>query len=90
MSIWELARLERAGRMTLDRGLERWIAAALAEERVRTLPVTREIAVTGAAVAGRLRDPADQLIYATAVEHDAVLVSRDSLIRDLDPRRVVW
>ena len=57
---------------------------------MRTLPVTREIALTGAAVAGRLRDPADQLIYATAVEHDAVLVSRDSLIRDLDPRRVVW
>ena len=36
------------------------------------------------------RDPADQLIYATAVEHDAVLVSRDGVIRDLDPRRVVW
>jgi PIN domain nuclease of toxin-antitoxin system len=90
MSIWELARLERAGRMRLDRGVERWIAAALAEERVQTLPVTREIALAGAAVAGRLRDPADQLIYATAVEHDAVLVSRDGIMRDLDPRRVVW
>lgn len=59
--------------------------AALAEERVRTLPVTRS-----AAVAGRFRDPADQLIYATAVEHDAVLLSRDGVIRDLDPRRRVW
>lgn len=76
--------------MTLDRGLDRWIAAALAEERVRILPVTRGIALAGAAVAGRLRDPADQLIYATAVEHDAVLVSRDGVMRDLDPRRVVW
>ncbi len=76
--------------MRLDRGLEGWMAAALAEERVRILPVTREIALTGAATAGRLRDPADQLIYATAVEHDAILVSRDSVIRDLDPRRVIW
>jgi PIN domain nuclease of toxin-antitoxin system len=90
MSIWEVARLERAGRMTIDRGLEAWIAAALAEERVVNLPVTREIALTGAATMGRLRDPADQLIYATAVEHDAVLLSRDGVIRDLDPRRVVW
>jgi len=90
MSIWELARLERAVRMTLDRGVEGWVAAALAEERVMTLPVTREIALTGAAVAESLRDPADQLIYATAVEHNVVLVSRDGVMRDLDPRRVVW
>jgi PIN domain nuclease of toxin-antitoxin system len=62
----------------------------LAEERVMTLPVTREIALTGAAVAESLRDPADQLIYATAVEHNVVLVSRDGVMRDLDPRRVVW
>jgi len=55
-----------------------------------TLPVTREIALTGAAVAESLRDPADQLIYATAVEHNVVLVSRDGVMRDLDPRRVVW
>ena len=71
MSIWEVARLERAGRMMLDRGLDRWLTAALADDRVAVIPVTPEIALTGAAFSGRLRDPADQLIYATAVEHDA-------------------
>lgn len=90
ISIWELARLERAGRMRLDRSIERWVTAALADTRVEVLPVTREIALTGAAHAGVLPDPADQLIYATALEHGATLVSRDGALRDLDARRVVW
>ena len=76
--------------MMLDRGLERWLAGALADERIEVLPVTREIALTGAAFSGRLRDPADQLIFATALKHNAVLVSRDGVMRELDSRRVVW
>jgi len=76
--------------MMLDRGLERWLAGALADDRVQLLPVTREIALTGAAFSGRLRDPADQLIYATAVEHEARLVSRDEAMRELDSGRIVW
>lgn len=90
MSIWELARLERAGRLQLDRGLERWLAGALADDRIDVLSVTRDIALTGAAFSARLRDPADQLIYATAVEHDARLVSRDGAMRELDSGRIVW
>ena len=65
------------------------MTAALADTRVEVLPVTREIALTGAAHAGVLPDPADQLIYATALEHGATLVSRDGALRDLDARRVV-
>jgi PIN domain nuclease of toxin-antitoxin system len=76
--------------MSLDRGLERWLAGALADDRIEVLPVTREIAVAGAAFSGRLRDPADQLIYATALAYGAVLVSRDAAMRELDPRRVAW
>jgi PIN domain nuclease of toxin-antitoxin system len=90
MSLWEVARLERAGRMALDRGLSRWLSTALADDRVEVLPVTREIALTAAAVGGEVSDPTDQIIFATAVENDAVLVSRDQRLHDLDPARVVW
>ena len=90
MSLWEVARLERAGRMTLDRGLARWLPAALADDRIEVIPVTREIALTAAAVGGEVYDPTDQIIFATAAESDAVLVSRDGRLRDLDPSRVVW
>jgi PIN domain nuclease of toxin-antitoxin system len=90
MSLWEVARLERAGRMTLDRGLARWLSTALADDRIEVLPVSREIALTAAAVGGEVYDPTDQLIFATAVENDAMLVSRDQRLHDLDPTRLVW
>ena len=90
MSFWEVARLERAGRMRLDRDLSRWLAAAVADGRTRVLPVTRDIALTAAAVGGEVRDPADQIIYATAVEHGARLLSPDTRLQRLDPARVVW
>jgi len=35
-------------------------------------------------------DPIDRLIYATAVEHDARLVTADERLREFDPDRVVW
>ena len=75
MSLWEVARLERAGRMVLDRGLSRWLSTALADDRIEVLPVSREIALTAAAVGGGVFDPTDQIIFATAVENDAVLVA---------------
>jgi PIN domain nuclease of toxin-antitoxin system len=90
MSLWEVVRLERAGRMVLDRGLSRWLSTALADDRIEVLPVSREIALTAAAVGGGVYDPTDQIIFATAVENDAVLVSRDQRLHDLDPTRLVW
>lgn len=90
MSFWELARLERSSRMRLDRPLATWLSTAVADDRVEVLPVTREIALTAASVLGDAADPADQLIYATAVEHGAMLISRDARLHEHDPSRVVW
>ena len=76
--------------MHLDRDLAHWLAAAVADSRTAVLPVTRDIALTAAAVGGEVRDPADQIIYATAVEHDARLIGRDARLQELDPARVIW
>lgn len=35
-------------------------------------------------------DPADRLIYATAVEQDAGLATADARMRAFDPARIVW
>ena len=35
-------------------------------------------------------DPIDRLIYATAVEHDARLITVDQRLRAADPARAVW
>ncbi len=35
-------------------------------------------------------DPADRLIYATARSEGAALVTRDSTLREFDPRATIW
>lgn len=91
-SVQEIAYLVARGRLSMDRPLETWIGDALNVHEVRAVAPT----VSTALRAGSLDpsefhgDPVDRLIYATAVEHDAQLVSADERLRDSDPSRVVW
>ena len=91
-SIQEIAYLQARGRLVMDRPLARWIGDALSVHRVRVLAPT----VPTALRAGLLDpaefhgDPIDRLIYATAVEHDARLITADQRLRDADPARAVW
>ena len=90
MSCWELAMLEGQGRIRFDRGVVSWLRRGLDDERTILLPVTLDVAIRGGSSQPSLPDPADGIIYATAVEHDAILLSRDARLRDHDPKRVVW
>lgn len=90
ISFWEIALLDARGRIELDRSAGRWVRSALAADpRLSALPVTTEIAVSAGAATG-LSDPGDSIIYATAVEHDAPLVTQDERIHGLDPARAMW
>lgn len=91
-SIQEVAYLGARGRLTMDRPIETWVGDALGVHGIRALAPT----VSSALRAGSLDperfhgDPVDRLIYATAVEHDARLVSADKRMHEADPQRVVW
>lgn len=95
ISWYELAWLVRHERITLSIPIRSWLEGLAI--RVRTLGVTPGIADTAAALPSSFPgDPADRLIYATAIEYGLKLVSKDRAIRDHDrrtrPRRplVVW
>ena len=90
MSCWELTMLERRNRLRFDRGSSAWIRQALGRERTVPLPVTADVAIRGGALQAHIPDPADGLIYATAVEHGTSLVSRDTRLREHDDDRVIW
>jgi PIN domain nuclease of toxin-antitoxin system len=90
MSCWELTMLERQDRIRFDRGAATWLRTALADDRTSVLPVTDRIAIRAGQLYPGISEPADALIYATAVEHDATLVTRDRLLLELDPARTVW
>jgi PIN domain nuclease of toxin-antitoxin system len=92
ISCWEVAMLADAGRITLDRPIGTWVNQALSQARVQSLPLTSSVAV-GAALLGRdgfHGDPADRIIYSTARDANASLVTIDKALRDFDPRTTIW
>ena len=91
ISVWELATLERLGRLRLLPDIRTWVRRALARAGVSPIPVTADIAVAGGSLLSTFPgDPADRIIYATALLADARLVSGDRRILRHDPDRVVW
>jgi len=92
ISCWEVAMLVARGRLELTLEVGRWVATALAMPRVVELQLDARTATR----AGELDrktfpgDPADRIIYATALERGVRLVSQDTGITKFDPARVVW
>jgi PIN domain nuclease of toxin-antitoxin system len=77
VSVYELTFLASRGRITLTLPLAEWLQEATIESNVMVLPVTATIA----AIAGQLPqhhgDPMDRMIIATAIEHQASVLSFD-------------
>jgi PIN domain nuclease of toxin-antitoxin system len=91
ISWYELAWLARHERITVNVPIRTWLQGLAAQ--LRTIGVTPAIADTAVALPSSFPgDPADRLIYATAIEHGLELVSKDRAIRDHDHPRsvVVW
>lgn len=92
ISAQELACQVARGRIDLYSPVRVWLGNVLAALEAQSLPVTTGIALRACSLdPGELHgDPFDRLIYATALEHDAMLVSADERLRQADPARVVW
>jgi PIN domain nuclease of toxin-antitoxin system len=81
ISWFELAWMARHERITLNIPIRSWLEGLAAQ--VRTLGVTPAIADMAVALPATFPgDPADRLIYATAVEHDLRLVTKDRALLD--------
>jgi PIN domain nuclease of toxin-antitoxin system len=91
ISVWEVATLERLGRLRLLPDVRLWVRRALALPRVSPHPVTTEVALAAGMLPPAFPgDPADRMIYATALTEGARLVTADRRIARHDPERVVW
>jgi PIN domain nuclease of toxin-antitoxin system len=88
---FELAWLAAHERIVLTIPILSWLAILAGQ--VRTLPMTPAIAAAALALPSSFpADPADRLIYASAVEHGMALVTKDVQLRSHPhPRPVtVW
>jgi PIN domain nuclease of toxin-antitoxin system len=83
ISCWEIAKLVERGRLDLPCPLEEWFELALHYPGVHLLALTPAVAIESTRLPGRFhRDPADQIIVATARTYDCPLVTSDSKILD--------
>jgi PIN domain nuclease of toxin-antitoxin system len=76
ISFWEIALLFSKGRLTL-RKTPAELHDELLNEGVLELPLTGAIAITSVELEGLHADPADRFIVATAIAHNATLVTAD-------------
>src|SRR5438876_418636 len=91
ISLWEAAKLIELGRLQLSIPLPEFFRLAITTE-LTVLPVTPAIAerVTTLEASGFHKDPADQLIVATALVHGLRLISDDARIRQWGGVPMLW
>ncbi len=81
ISCWEIAKLVERKRLELPVPLENWFEQALSYPGVRLLRLTPKIAIESTRLPGEFhRDPADQIIVASARVYDCSLVTSDERI----------
>ena len=88
---FELAWLARNERIVLTIPMDAWLRELASQ--VRTVPVTPAIAHTAVTLPASFPgDPADRLIYATAIESGWSLITKDERLRSHQhPKRItVW
>ena len=91
ISWYELAWLARHERIAITVPIRSWLDGLASQ--LRTIGVTPAVADTAVSLPASFPgDPADRLIYATAIEHGLDLVTKDRAIRDHDKPRslTVW
>jgi PIN domain nuclease of toxin-antitoxin system len=81
ISCWEVAKLVEYNRLRLASAVERWLKEALDYPGIQLMELTPAIVVESTQLPGDFhRDPADQMIVATARTYDIPLLTLDSKI----------
>ena len=91
VSFFEIATLERRGRLRFNMPSAAWLANVRRLPEYRLEPLTDDIAECagqfGDAFPG---DPADRMIAATALMRNASLVTHDARLREIQSLQAIW
>lgn len=81
ISCWEVAKLVENQRLVLSLPVRDWLNLALSFPGIRLLPLTLDILIESTQLPGTFhKDPADQIVVATARVHQLPLLTFDSKI----------
>jgi len=79
ISCFEVSLLVKRGKLELPLPTTEWLVEATVKSNIVSLPITCEIAQLSVLLTDIHRDPADRIIIATAISHNAKLASIDSV-----------
>jgi PIN domain nuclease of toxin-antitoxin system len=83
ISCWEVAKLIEVKRLSFEIDVDDWINQALSYPGIQLIEFSPRIAIESTQLPGEFhRDPADQIIVATARIHDCPLLTMDKKILD--------
>jgi PIN domain nuclease of toxin-antitoxin system len=90
ISCLEVALLAKKGRVFLSLPVDEWLPWSLSVLQLSLLPITPTIAARSALLPDLHADPMDRIIIATAMEHNAELISRDAHVTSYPNIKVRW
>ncbi len=91
MNAWEVAMLVRRKRLELTMDVSDWIRKCESIPFLNFVPVDNDIALRSVLLPTTvLKDPADRIIVATAIELGTSLVTKDHHIQAFDGVRTIW
>lgn len=91
ISIWEIARKESLGKLELSLSSRIWLCRATQSPGIEMLRADAEIAWESCNLPGEFhRDPADQIIVATARILGLTLITRDEKILNYSGVKALW
>ncbi len=77
LSLWELLLLVEKGHVSLEQGVDEWVAQALETAPLQEAPLTYDVALETGRVHLPHRDPVDKFLVATARVFGLTLVTAD-------------
>jgi PIN domain nuclease of toxin-antitoxin system len=91
ISIWEICMLVKKGRIKLTMSLDSWLEMLESLPNLIFIPVDNYIAKTSVSLdAISLKDPADRIIVATALQSGLTLITGDQKIRKSGLVKTLW
>ena len=91
ISLWETAMLIKKGRVVIDATAERFCELAIRARDIRVLPITPSIAELSVQLDASINfDPADRLIAASTIFHNASLITADNNLIKSPAVETLW
>ena len=91
ISIWEFAMMVTKGRINVKIDPKRWLNNAIGKSGLQVIELTPEIAMESCNLPGDFhKDPADQIIVATARAHNLTILTKDRKIIEYPHVQAIW